>query len=83
MSTHDLLAHLHLYRREEIKVFRKLDDNGAGQLGQIAGCGELTLIREAVDIREVRPGHAELLRRLVHARDKGVLAAGCLPSARS
>ena len=27
-------------------------------------------------LAKVRPGHAELLRRLVHARDKGVLTAG-------
>ena len=54
----------------------KLDDNGAGKLGQIAGRGDLALVRKAVDIGEVRPGHAELLRCLVHARNERVLATG-------
>src|SRR5258705_10353251 len=36
MGTHGLLAHLHLDQREEIGVLRKLDDNGAGELGRKA-----------------------------------------------
>ena len=73
MGTHGLLAHLHLGQREEIGVLRKLDDNGAGELGQIAGRGDLPLVREAVDIGEGGARHAEVLRRLVHARDESFL----------
>ena len=75
MGTHSLLAHLHLGQREEIGVLRKLDDNGAGEFGQIAGRGDLALVREAVDIGEGGARHAEVLRRLFHARDESFLAA--------
>ena len=76
MGAHDLLADLHLDGGEEIGVFRKLDDDGAGELGEVAGRGDLALVGEAVDVGEVRARHAEMLRRLVHARDERVLAAG-------
>ena len=76
MGAHSLLAHFDLDRREEVGVLRKLDDNSAGEFGQITGRGDLALVREAVDIGEMRARHAEMLRRLVHARDERVLTAG-------
>jgi hypothetical protein len=33
MGAHGLLAYLHLDRREEVDVLRKLDDKGAGEFG--------------------------------------------------
>ena len=76
MGAHRLLTHLHLVQREEIGVLRKFDDNGARELGQVAGRGDLALVMEAVDICKPRPGHAEPLRRLIHAGDERGLAAG-------
>ena len=76
MSAHRLLAHFHLDRREEIGVLRKLDDNGAGELGQIAGRGDLAFVGKTIDISEGGAGHAEVLRRLVHARDECLIATG-------
>ena len=51
MGAHGLLAHSHLDRREEIGVLRKLDDNGAGELGQIAGRGDLAPSPSVVELR--------------------------------
>jgi len=76
MGTHSLLAHFDLDRREEVGVLRKVDDNSAGEFGQITGRGDLALVREAVDIGEMRARHSEMLRRLIHAGDERVLAAG-------
>ena len=76
MGAHGLLAHMHLDRREEIGVLWKLDDDGAGELGQITGRRDLPLVRETVNIGEGGAGHAEALRFLVHARDERLLAGG-------
>ena len=76
MRAQHLLADLHLDGGEEIGIFGKLDDDGARQLGEIAGGGDLALVRQAVGIGETGARHAETLRRLVHALNEGLLAAG-------
>ena len=52
MRPQDLLAHLDLDGGEEIGMLGELDDDGAGELGEIAcGC-DLALVGQAVRIGE-------------------------------
>ena len=76
MRAHDLLAHLNLDRSEQIGMLRERDDDGARELGKIAGCGDLALVGQAVDVGEIGPPHAEMLCRLVHTLDERLLTAG-------
>ena len=76
MGADDLLADLNLDGGEQIGVFGELDDDGASELGQVAGGGDLALVRQTVDVDEIGPRHAEMLRRLVHALHECLLAAG-------
>ena len=75
MRAQDLLAHLNLDGGEQIGVLGERDDDGARELGKVAGDGYLPLIRQAVDIGEIGSPHAEMLRRLVHALDERPLTA--------
>src|SRR3974377_1233257 len=75
MRPNELLAHLDLRHREEIGIFRELDDNGARELGKIAGRGDLTFFREAVDVDKVGAGHTEPGGSLIHARNETFRAA--------
>ena len=49
MGAQDLFADLDLDGGEQIGVLGKLDDDGAGELGEIAGGGDLPLVGQAVD----------------------------------
>ena len=53
MRAHHLLADLHLNGGEEIGIFGKLDDDGARELGEIAGGGDLAFVGQAVGIGEM------------------------------
>src|SRR6516164_7524181 len=45
-------------------------------MARFTGRGDLALVRKIADIGEMSARHAEMLRRLIHARDKRVLTAG-------
>src|SRR4026208_1811515 len=76
MRAYDLLAHLNLDGGEQIGVLGERDDDGARELGKVAGGGDLALVGQTVDVGEIGPRHAEILCRLVHALDKRLLTAG-------
>jgi len=76
MRAHDLLAHLNLDGGEQIGVLGERDDDGARELGKVAGGGDLALVGQAIDVGEIGPPHAEVLCRLVHALDERLLTAG-------
>ncbi len=76
MRAHDLLADLNLDGGEQIGVLGEGDNDGARELGKVAGGGDLALVGQAIDVGEIGPRHAEMLCRLVHALDGRLLIAG-------
>ena len=46
---------LNLDGGEQIGVLGELDDDGARELGKVAGGGDLALIGQAVDVGEIGP----------------------------
>ena len=55
MRAHDLLAHLNLDGGEQIGVLRERDDDGARELGKVAGRGDLALVGQAVAAKTAGP----------------------------
>ena len=75
MGAQHLFAHLHLSDGEEIRVFGELDDDGAGQLGEIACGADLVVVGQPMRVGEMRLRHVEPLGGIVHALNKDLLAA--------